>query len=469
MNLLIIQVCLVLVENSIGAKNVVPFVNIAYYELPPYIYKDDNGSMSGIFPELFAELSIFCHVNFRYSLNTKSPENFSNFIENKTLMEQYQTEWLWLSLTQNVSKVFEELKTNQKVVTTGILTTSVDVIVHRDLVGPLAKIRIGIFECRYLFLIAIALSIIFGTLIWFIERWTNSEFSKNFHGILTGLWFGLVTMTTVGYGDIAPKSSIGKLLTVAWMMIGVVLTAILTSTITTIFGDMDYLKFGEIWVVDKTFEESTILSQYKSTGVKTVGSYDLLFERLLKNDHSVGVVDSFVRKNRQSSLDNFRLFKVYSDVPVQWMYRFSAYNYGLFRLDDCIYHKKFLKVSRAIPRYRLENELPDIEISMMEFFSEPSMFTISILAVLFIAFGLMFEAIMFVNRYKLKSPDSANHNKQSSKTHIDFRGSNKSSQVDVHQLAIMDYLKMLDDKINTLGEKMSSIEATLELSNNENS
>ena len=75
-------------------------INVAYYELSPYIYRNENGSMSGIFPELFKELTSWCKIDFKYSLNTMSPNNFSKLIENKTLMEQYKVgNWLWLPLT----------------------------------------------------------------------------------------------------------------------------------------------------------------------------------------------------------------------------------------------------------------------------------------------------------------------------------------------------------------------------------
>ena len=188
MNRVIILISAFFIEFPFGVNNS-QNINIAYYELAPYIYRNENGSMSGIFPELFAEISYLCQVNFEYNFNAMTANNFSTIMKKKVIIDQYMYgDLLWLPLTQDIS--IETSNTELTFISSDILTTGVDVIVHRDHVGPLAKIRIGIFECRYLFLIGLTLSIIFGALIWFFERWNNLEFSKTSHGILTGLWFG---------------------------------------------------------------------------------------------------------------------------------------------------------------------------------------------------------------------------------------------------------------------------------------
>ena len=44
-----------------------------------------------------------------------------------------------------------------------------------------------------------------GNLIWLAERGRNAEhFPRQYlHGVGNGMWFALVTLTTVGYGDIS--------------------------------------------------------------------------------------------------------------------------------------------------------------------------------------------------------------------------------------------------------------------------
>jgi len=50
-----------------------------------------------------------------------------------------------------------------------------------------------------------------------------------------GLWWSIVTTTTVGYGDLSPKTSTGRLVAVFLMLIGIGIIGTLTSSITTFF------------------------------------------------------------------------------------------------------------------------------------------------------------------------------------------------------------------------------------------
>lgn len=80
--------------------------------------------------------------------------------------------------------------------------------------------------------------LIVGTLIWLFERRSNSEqFERDARGVFSGIWWSAVTMTTVGYGDKAPRSMAGRIVGLLWMFAGVVMissfTAVVASTLTT--------------------------------------------------------------------------------------------------------------------------------------------------------------------------------------------------------------------------------------------
>jgi voltage-gated potassium channel len=49
------------------------------------------------------------------------------------------------------------------------------------------------------------------------------------------LWWSIVTTTTVGYGDISPKTTLGKAIAVVLMIIGIGFLGMLTGTISTYF------------------------------------------------------------------------------------------------------------------------------------------------------------------------------------------------------------------------------------------
>lgn len=87
-------------------------------------------------------------------------------------------------------------------------------------------------------LLLLLLSLIAGAVIWFLENKKNREmfggkFSK---GIGQGIWWAMVTMTTVGYGDKAPRTLGGRVVAVIWMFFSIILVTSYTAVITASFA-----------------------------------------------------------------------------------------------------------------------------------------------------------------------------------------------------------------------------------------
>lgn len=82
--------------------------------------------------------------------------------------------------------------------------------------------KIGIF-----FVFVITLSVIIGTIMYLIEGEANG-----FTDIPTSIYWAIVTLTTVGYGDIAPVTGLGKFFASLVMILGYAIIAVPTGIVT---------------------------------------------------------------------------------------------------------------------------------------------------------------------------------------------------------------------------------------------
>jgi polar amino acid transport system substrate-binding protein len=84
----------------------------------------------------------------------------------------------------------------------------------------------------------IASLVLVALLIWALEHKGNpKEFGgdgKLHRGIGSALWWSAVTMTTVGYGDLAPRSPAGRLVAIAWMFVSLFLVSWFTASMASI-------------------------------------------------------------------------------------------------------------------------------------------------------------------------------------------------------------------------------------------
>lgn len=83
--------------------------------------------------------------------------------------------------------------------------------------------------------VMLALLLLAATLVWLFERRANPEqfHARPLQGIADGLWWAAVTLTTVGYGDKAPRTRSGRVVAVIWMFVAVVVIALFTAQVTS--------------------------------------------------------------------------------------------------------------------------------------------------------------------------------------------------------------------------------------------
>lgn len=103
--------------------------------------------------------------------------------------------------------------------------------------GWLAVLR-AFFSLAFLKVIALLAAVLLGVgwLVWLLEHKHNPEQfgdGDSRRGIFAGFWWAMVTMTTVGYGDVAPRTVGGRLLAMAWMLTALIIVSFFTATITS--------------------------------------------------------------------------------------------------------------------------------------------------------------------------------------------------------------------------------------------
>jgi ABC-type amino acid transport substrate-binding protein len=88
--------------------------------------------------------------------------------------------------------------------------------------------------------IAIGLAVLLlvvGIIAWLIERSENEEdFRQGIYGVWDGFYWAGVTMSTIGYGDKAPRTLGGQSLALVWMLVSMAVTAALTAALVSALG-----------------------------------------------------------------------------------------------------------------------------------------------------------------------------------------------------------------------------------------
>ncbi len=176
------------------------------------------------------------------------------------------------------------------------------------------------------FLLLLVILLFFGTLIWLFEKRGNPEhFRPGFRGIWDGLWWSMVTVTTVGYGDKAPKTRMGKIGALGLMFSGLLfvsgLTASIASSLTVnqlsnnsdSFGAFKERKVG-------TVNSSSANDFLKVHFFKKISLYDGVISGL--SDLNEDKIDAFIydepilkyRIRKDSTLSNLELLPIKFDV-----------------------------------------------------------------------------------------------------------------------------------------------------------
>jgi ABC-type amino acid transport substrate-binding protein len=160
--------------------------------------------------------------------------------------------------------------------------SGLQIMVSEDLDTPLEVIFAKVFSILlspglvYGVGVFLVVLLVAAHMIWLLERRDNPQFSRGYlHGIWQSIWWAVVTVTTVGYGDKTPKGRMGRFFALIWILAGYFVfayfTASVTSTVT--LQELQGSISGPQDLYDKkvaTVEKSPAADYLNAQGISTV-------------------------------------------------------------------------------------------------------------------------------------------------------------------------------------------------------
>jgi ABC-type amino acid transport substrate-binding protein len=194
---------------------------VAVYDLPPYGHVEPDGSIDGVSVDLWRRVA-------------------------ENLKRDYR-----LVPVAQMETILEGLERNDYDAAIGAITITPDRLARVDFSYPAHRSGVAVAtrkdggpaaaflnygavvgELSPLIGLTLALLVAMGVAMWIVERPTRSLNHESAVATLRdGVYWAVVTMTTVGYGDKTPKTTGGRLIAILWMLVSVALISILSTSI----------------------------------------------------------------------------------------------------------------------------------------------------------------------------------------------------------------------------------------------
>ena len=208
-----------------------------------------------------------------------------------------------------------------------------------------------------MFLLFVAFS---GFIFWICERKQFEKKEKARSGIAEGMWLTYATATTIGYGDITPKTTLGRLLTVPISLIGFIVIGSISGIVASLMT-MDQLNLQIEGLSDLKGKRVAYKTSTASSDlvVGYAGTYQ--FQAVPVSDIEEGFaavnnaeVDAFIHDSpglmyaiKQSESDNVQ---VVGGV-------FDEHYYAIALSDDPAFHEIFKQIQLRLGQQGLLEEL----------------------------------------------------------------------------------------------------------------
>ncbi|HEX9170591.1 MAG TPA: transporter substrate-binding domain-containing protein [Roseiarcus sp.] len=196
-------------------------LKVAVYEAPPYGHIALDGSINGVSVDLWRRVAENLHRDYRL-VPVAQMESILEGLERK----DYDAAIGAITITPaRLARVDFSYPTHR---------SGVAVAMRQDTgpVAALASYGAVLAELAPLIALTFALLMVMGVAMWLAERPIRPRNHESAVDTLRdGVYWAVVTMTTVGYGDKTPKTTAGRIIAISWMLASVALISILSTSI----------------------------------------------------------------------------------------------------------------------------------------------------------------------------------------------------------------------------------------------
>lgn len=197
----------------------IPVYKVGVKISPPFIYQDTDGKFRGVSVDLLNQLND--QLKGRIEYEQYELDQLLSAIENKEVDFSINP----ITVTESRLRILDFSQP--------YFIGRLAVIASTKSKNKILAFVQNLFSFQFLnaVLLLFLVIFIFGSIIWYFERNHNDDFENNSKGLFSGIWFSAVTMTTVGYGDKAPKTTKGRVVALIWMFTAIIIISGFTASI----------------------------------------------------------------------------------------------------------------------------------------------------------------------------------------------------------------------------------------------
>ena len=238
--------------------------------------------------------------------------------------------------------------------------TKMAVIMPLHRISLVNKLIRGVIRSEQTILVSVLLMIGFGLLMSIVERFDKRQCDQGFFrrpGI--GIWLSCVTLTTVGYGDVVPKTFLGRFIAVHLMFIGLISTCVITATINEVVsGTSDLDIYGEHIAVLRNSYEAKAAHEQHNASLLEVESYEDVLEQVKTGTVYAGLMNLNVASWYHDLLQNGSLRIIYTipvNINIELLAHIPSANGSVKKIWDCaigkFYYQVFYEPERSFKKH----------------------------------------------------------------------------------------------------------------------